>query len=115
MGPGWTIGTKDPTEGKTSVSSIDFSENAYQNAINAGDDDETSRAKAAELLFLRNKQDPDLYLYLSDMSDPQQRESARKQIDNYIDGYLKRGGTSYSAAGQKGTTTAKTINMGSID
>ena len=100
---------------KTSVTSIDFSENAYQKAIDAGDDDETARAKAAELLFLRNKQDPDMYLYLQSMTDPAQRESARKQIDNLIDGYLKRGGTSYTSAGQRSTTPTTTIDMGAID
>ena len=99
---------------KTGVGSIDFSENAYQNAIDAGDDDETARAKAAELLFLRFKQDPEMYLFLQGMSDPDQRESARLRINNIIDDYLRRKG-SYSAAGQRGTTTTTTINMGAID
>ena len=88
---------------KTSVRSIDFSENAYQKALDAGDDDETARSKAAYLLFLQTKHDPDMYVYLQGVTDPTQQESARLKINNIIDDYLKRGSTPYTSAGQRDT------------
>jgi hypothetical protein len=112
MGPGWTIGTKDPTEGNVpgGKPEIVFIENVYaRNGYG-----EAGKAAAVEALVARMRVDPGIYGIIGEFKDDLHRASAVRMVDNWIREYEARGRESYSSQGRHldaadtTTTTAPT-------
>jgi hypothetical protein len=110
----WYKGTgKDPGKVPGGKPAIDFIENVYLNSVNGGADAATAKAQAADARFLQYKQNPEMYGFISGVTDEMMRTSALAEIENIIASFEARGRKSYSSQGAASGT--ESVNLGAID